>query len=107
MVCRHHRAFAGSIAATARPAGGDTRSARRRRAPHQIDGLPPPSRLTPSPAGDPVATPPQWWRALAAAAAAAILGFYLPSLLARGEATGTPAPACDRAGVETSAGAGC
>jgi hypothetical protein len=89
MVGRHHRAFAGPIGTTARPVGGDvTRS----------DGRS---------AGDRPATTPQWGRAVAAAVAAAILGFYLPSLLARGPADGPPATACDRAAVETFGADGC
>jgi hypothetical protein len=89
MVGRHHRAFAGPIGTTARPAGGDvTRS----------DGRS---------AGDRPATTPQWRRALAAAVAAAILGFYLPSLLARGDGADAPTTACDRPTVETAAGTGC
>ncbi len=85
----HHRDLAGPIAASERPACGDiTRSARHG-------------------SGDLSATTPQWGRVVAAAVAAAILGFCLPNLLARGAATGTPSPVCDRSAIEMSTGDGC
>ena len=108
MVCWYHRALAGPIAASARPAGGDvTRSDSRSTAHDLVARRSPPSRAATPPGGDDAARPRQWARALAAAVAAAILGFYLPILLARGSAERPPTTVCDRAAVETSTGPGC